>query len=206
MNTAADLQSRTVTGSAEWRLDPKVFRRIAAKWGPVDIDLFATRLNALLSKYISRRPDPFAVAVDALQTAWAEWQGYAFPPFCLLGTCLKKIACEQATLILIVPVWPHQPWYPLLLESLVELLLLPPSPTLLLDPFNQPHPLMLSGNLQLAAWKVSRVASLKQAFQTRLQRSSPLGGAVEPMQHTNLLGRNGSTGASAGKLLPFLPL
>lgn len=88
----------------------------------------------------------------------------------------------------LAPVWPHQPWYPLLLESLVELPLLPPPSSTLLDPFNQPHPLMLSGNLQLTAWKVSRIASLKQVFQTRLWSSSSLGGAVEPMQHTCLPG------------------
>lgn len=65
---------------------------------------------------------------------------------------------------------------------------------------------MLSGNVQLAAWKVSGVASLKQAFQTRLRHLSPLGGAVEPMQHTSLPRREDGTGASEGRLIPFLPL
>ena len=62
--------------------------------------------------------------------------------------------------------WAHQPWYPVLLDTLVEMpILLPLTHSLLLDPFNQPHPLVLSRNL------LER-DSLQRAFRTRLPASS----------------------------------
>lgn len=35
MNTTADLYSRFITGSAEWKLDPQVFQRVAGMFGPI---------------------------------------------------------------------------------------------------------------------------------------------------------------------------
>ena len=121
LNTTADFYSRSITGSAEWKLDPYVFKQVARRFAPIQVDLFATRINTQLEQYISWKPDPFAMAVDALMTPWTNLQGYAFPPFCLLGRCLQKIASEQATIVLIAPVWVHQPWYPAVLDALVEI-------------------------------------------------------------------------------------
>ena len=117
MNITADFQSRTPNGSAEWRLDPSVFQAILQILGPCTVDL---RLNTQLEQYISWRPEPFAIATDALQVPWINLQGYAFPPFCLIGKCLRKAEREQATVLLIAPVWPHQTWYPALLETLID--------------------------------------------------------------------------------------
>jgi len=53
--------------------------------------------------------------------------------------------------VLVAPVWDMQHWYPLLLELLVELpVLLLVSESLLQDLFNT-----VTGQLQLAVWKVS---------------------------------------------------
>ena len=62
---------------------------------------------------------------------------------------------------------------PCSLDALVEIpVLLPLSNSLLLDPFNQPHPLVLSHALKLAAWMVSGKDSLRQEFWNRLLASS----------------------------------
>ena len=199
-----DFYSRSITGSAEWKLDPYVFKQVARRFAPIQVDLFATRINTQLEQYISWKPDPFAMAVDALMTPWTNLQGYAFPPFCLLGRCLQKIASEQATIILIAPVWVHQPWYPAVLDALVEIpVLLPLSDSLLLDPFNQPHPLVLSHALKLAAWMVSGKDSLRQEFRNRLLASSLQAGARVSTLHTNLPGPDGSAGVSRGVWIPF---
>ena len=42
-----------------------IFQEIVCRFGQPDIDLFASRLNHKLEKYISFRPDPNAMAVDA---------------------------------------------------------------------------------------------------------------------------------------------
>ena len=80
--------------SAEWKLNARSFRKICTYLGPCRTDLFATRLNAQLDNYISWRPDPGAMLTDAFQTSWKELEGYAFPPFALIGRCLQKVRAE----------------------------------------------------------------------------------------------------------------
>lgn len=114
--------------------------------GECSVDLFASRLNAQLEQYVSWRPDPNAMATDALQLRWNKWTGYAFPPFCLIRRCLKKVREEKASLVLVAPIWRSQPWYPALLELLIDYpLILPVDPQLLMDPSNNPHPLVVAG-------------------------------------------------------------
>ena len=83
------------------------------------MDLFATRLNNQLGRYVSWRPDPFAVATDAFAISWQGEVGYAFPPFALIGKCLQKVRQEKCTVVLVTPVWDAQPWYPVLLDLLI---------------------------------------------------------------------------------------
>ena len=100
-NITADFQSRSLQSLAEWRLKPQIFNMILQNLSPCNVDLFATRLNAQLSRYISWRPDPFAIATDALQVQWSRMEGYAFPPFCLIGRCLAKTKTEGSSILLI---------------------------------------------------------------------------------------------------------
>ena len=61
----ADYHSRNFNERIEWSLHPTVFRWITQRlWYP-EIDLFASRLNAKVKKFVSWRPDPEACAVDA---------------------------------------------------------------------------------------------------------------------------------------------
>lgn len=206
-NTEADFQSRAIRSSAEWKLDPSAFHRITQRLGPCSVDLFATRINAQLSKYISWKPEPFAMATDALRVTWKGLQGYAFPPFSLIGRCLQKLEREGSEIVLIAPLWPQQLWYPLLMEALTEVpILLPACNHLLTDPFGQLHPLILNQSLQLAAWKVSGQDSPRQAFRTRLLSSSQQDGVKAPMSHINQLGPSGSVGVSRGIPIPLQPL
>lgn len=120
-NERADRLSRLTHDNSDWRLDPAIFRRVEALWGPFTIDLFATRLNAQLPRYFSYRPDPGAVALDALAQPWSTEVGYGNPPFGLAGKVLRKVREEGVTAVLILPVWRSSVWWPLLLELLVEL-------------------------------------------------------------------------------------
>ena len=79
------------------------------------IDLFVSRFNHRLPLYVSPVPDPQAWAVDALSFPWSSLIGYAFPPLPLLGKVVKKARVDRATLILVAPFWPAQPWFPDLL-------------------------------------------------------------------------------------------
>lgn len=97
LNTVADYQSRVFTDSSNWQLRREFFGVINNRWGPLRIDLFADRLNTQLEKYASWKPDPGATQVDSFLMNWQNLEGYAFPPFCLIGRCLGKIRKEECT-------------------------------------------------------------------------------------------------------------
>ena len=78
-------------------------------FGKCAVDLFATRLNTQLELFVSWRPDLNAIGTDTLQPHWDKWIAYAFPPFCLIGRCLRKVREEKASLVLVAPIWRSQP-------------------------------------------------------------------------------------------------
>ena len=67
MNKMADTASRKAYAhDSEWKLNDQIFQILDKKYGPFDVDLFATRLNAQCPNYFSWQPDPNAIATDAL--------------------------------------------------------------------------------------------------------------------------------------------
>ena len=147
------------------------------RWGPLDVDLFATRHNTQLKSFFSYHPDPAALASDALVQSWGDLNCYAFPPFVLLGRVLQKIRQERVKkVILIAPNWTAQVWYPALLQLLVDNpLILPQNVDLLRNPLGEPHPLILQGSLNLTAWKVSGLEESSKTYQLM-----PLISSVQP--------------------------
>ena len=65
VNVRADRLFRWKHDHTDIRLELKVFKMIDRRYGPHSLDLFATRDNRLLDRYVSWRPDPSAVAVNA---------------------------------------------------------------------------------------------------------------------------------------------
>ena len=107
-------------------------------------------------------------------------------------------------MVLVTPVCDVQPWYPVLLDLLIEYpLLLPSHGQLLVDAFNRVHPFVLRDQLQLATWKLSGRPTLQREFQNELKSSSGLDGAKVPIQRTSQVGPGGLTGVLRGKLIPF---
>ena len=119
-----------------------------------DIDLFATRLNHKVNKYISWKPDPFAMAVDAFTVNWNGYTPYIFPPFSLIAKILQKIEMDQVQdVIMIVPLWTTQPWFSKLLRMLTCCpLIISRDHRNLLHPVKKEHGLT---KMQLAACKLS---------------------------------------------------
>ena len=86
LNKEADILSRQSHGwKSEWQLETKVVRRIDHTVGPLEIDLFASRLNHQCEKYISWHTFPATMAIDAFQSPWTNAKLYASPPFSVLG-------------------------------------------------------------------------------------------------------------------------
>ena len=108
-NKMADAESRKLRDNLEWSLHDTLFEKITAKFGKPDIDLFASRANFKVVKYISYYPDPDATGVDAFATSWSDLQFYAFPPFAIISKVISKIENEKAEGILVVPIFTTRP-------------------------------------------------------------------------------------------------
>ncbi|XP_056408500.1 uncharacterized protein LOC130311793 [Hyla sarda] len=84
-NIVADWNSRYLIDNSDWKLDHQIFLQINSLWGPLSIDLFASRLNRQIPQFFSWRPDPEALGVDAFLQFWPPSTLYAFPPFALIS-------------------------------------------------------------------------------------------------------------------------
>ena len=207
LNTIADRESRIFLDRSNWKLSQTIFQQINKIWGTLEVDLFADRLNAQTCKYISWKPDPYAITVDALTINWAPIRGYAFPPFCMIARCLAKVLRDVADLIIITPHWPAQPWFAQALMMSADFpVLLPPVEDLLLSPQGEKHPLVQSNHLTLIAWKVSGNVSKQKGFLEMLPLSSLNRDDRERSWLTEAPGRSGVAGLVKGRLIHFKPL
>ena len=130
--------------------------------------------------------------------------GYANPPWNLVGRVLNRAQLQQVTLVLVAPVHKSQPWYPILLEVLVDFpILLPYMEDLIIPTHPEGVPAVLP---QLAAWLISGNVSKTKKFRRRAQscclhhgdRSLP-----NPMTHYS---GSGLTGVINGTQIPFQDL
>ena len=113
LNVIADKLSRhNQVTQTEWSLSQEVFNLLCSRWVQSQVDLFATRFNHKLPKFVSLVPDPTAWAVVALSLPWENLDVYAFRPVSLLNQVLSKVmdqGCRR--MILIAPGWLNMPWF-----------------------------------------------------------------------------------------------
>ena len=127
----------------EWKLDTVISKAVQAKLGACDsVDLFASRVNNQLDRYVAWQPDPGAWQIDACSLDWNEFSPYCFPPFCLIPRTLQRLELTEAECTLIVPLWITQPWYTKLLHLLIDTsVLLPERKNLVSKPLTgKAHP------------------------------------------------------------------
>ena len=151
-NILADQESRLHAKRLEWKLNPKIFLSICSALDITpNIDLFASRINFQLKPFVSYRPDPEAIAVDAFCLDWSDYLFYAFPPFAVIPQVLQKIISDKATGLLIVPDWPNQAWYPIFMIHSSKVISIPSSKDLLHLPSHPTEVHPLQNTLQLLA-------------------------------------------------------
>ena len=121
LNDEADYESRKNEFRLEWKLDESIFHDIMTHFNfRPDIDLFASRLNTQLPRFVSYRPDPEALHVNAFTISWEEQNMYIFPPFSCISKVIQRMNYEHVSAIIIVPNWPNQPWYPCLMNIVTK--------------------------------------------------------------------------------------
>ena len=201
-NVVADKESRVKNIDTEWMLQPSVFSHLCDIFSTPRIDLFASRINAQLPCYVAWRPDPYSVSTNAFTISWANGLCYAFPPFSVISRVLRKLVVERATLLMILPVWPTQVWFPRALQLLSDTPILLPRDCLTLpqDPSHR-HP--LAAKLVLAAMVLSGNPSRTGDYRRRLQDSSFRPGELERNVSTGVISRDGCVFVSSGKLIRF---
>ena len=120
-NVVADRESRLDKRDIEWQLNKSVFDKVNRIFGPFEIDLFASRLNNQVANYVSWKCDPGAWAIDALLVDWQSLrQMHAFPPFSLLPAVFQKMDREKVDVLVILPLWTTQSWWPQMLQRLIS--------------------------------------------------------------------------------------
>ena len=201
LNEVADTESRVMIDRSDWKLNPAIFRRINQVMGPVQIDLFASRLTTQCQRYFSWRPDPYAEATDAFLQDWSQVKGYANPPWNLVGRVLAHVQSQQAQVVLVAPVWKTQPWYPLLLSMLVQFpFLINQGPEVIV---HQPQPVL---DTQLAVWNISGRDTESRSFRRTLPRSCSSLGEPRLTGRTTHCSQSGIAGVVNGTQIPFLAL
>ena len=208
-NKEADKKSRQFNLTAEWMITSKTFENICKVFGRPDIDLFATRLNKRIERYVSWKPEPECVAVDAFTLNWRDFDFiYCFPPFSIIRRVLAKIRNDKLeTALIVVPYWTTQSWFPTLTGMMCAIpriitatkqhLILPGHPEV-------QHP--LCPKLRLMITTISGNISKVEDFQKKLEAFYwPPGGKVLEGDTTTSLD-NGNYFVVNGKKIHMLPL
>ena len=205
-NVGADESSRNFNMELEWMFSKQIFQKILSHFDDLQIDLFASRLNAQLENYVSWKPDPMAKHIDAFCVNWTQYVFYAFPPFCLISRCVQKIVQEQATGVLVIPMWPSQAYFPAVMNLLIDIpLLVKASARNLVHPkLSSPHP--LSHNLVLMVCKLSGNPYLSTEFLQKLPMSSCSLGEKVPKSNTMFTSISGCSFVAKGHVIQCIQL
>lgn len=201
-NTEADRESRVRNIDMEWMLDHTIFYKLCQMYSVPDIDLFATRINAQLDTFVSWKPDPDACHTNAFTMSWSRGLNYAFPPFSIIGSMLQKMLEDEATILVILPLWPTQVWFPKALQFLVEGPVVLPRQCITLpqDP-SRTHP--RAATLRLTAMLLSGNLSKVKVFRRKLQNFYIDHGEMRQNDSIGHISKDGCYFVSMGKLIHF---
>ena len=132
---------------------------------------------------------------------------YIFPPFSLIPRILSKIKSDTVEkAIIIVPFWPTQSWFSLLISVIISLpVRLPRHSDLIVMPTTrETNPLFRKTDFIAAV--LSGNPSLIEDFRKTLVISSPPAGEKGPTSSTICVGESGFFGVVDNLPIPFIHL
>ncbi|KAA6364433.1 MAG: hypothetical protein EZS28_040041, partial [Streblomastix strix] len=86
------------------------------------INTFSNRRNRKFRRFVSLSQDKWAVAQDCLSISWQLEVPYLHPPIPLIQQTLNKLIKEKIQALMILPYWPSQPWWSVLLKIAPKLI------------------------------------------------------------------------------------
>ena len=165
------------------------------------IDLFASRVNRKVCRYYAFYVEPDSGGTDAFSFNWHHEFFYAFPPFSIIQTVLRKIENEQAEGVIIAPLFTTQPWFTRLLRILVsDPLALPTTKNALYFPYRR-KTIPEIPDVKLLACHVSGNRSKIEAYRKTLQRCSSNHGEMAPGKTMIIKSHYGQHFVINGKLI-----
>ena len=203
-NCTADTDSREFSDDSEWMVSDFVFKIITDLFGTPEIDLFATRLNHKLLIYVSWKPDPYFVSINAFSVSWSQSYMYYFHPFSVMWKVLKKIRDDKAEAIVITPYWPTQSWFPAALQMCIAQPLVFGSRHLQQPRTIKKHP--LSPKMELLALHVSGDILKTNLFRQRQKKLSLHPGRIVHRPDMPQSLKNGKPFVIKGVSIPCLRL
>ncbi|XP_071145224.1 uncharacterized protein [Mytilus edulis] len=206
LNIEADKLSRKLNDDIEWTLKTELFEKLQSTVGTMHIDLFASRLNNRTTQYVSYKPDPHAIAIDAFTIKWTNNNFYyIFPPFSVIGQVLQKIIKDKLDkVVLIAPLWPTQIWFPQLLHQISQQsYILPKNSLFLPQDLKRIHPI---SNLRLGAFILSGKAWKIKDFQHSLPTSFYNLGGNPQENNMGLISKDGCVFQIKDKLIHLIHL
>ena len=170
LNQEADTESRDRNNSGEWALSQQIFDYILNFFEVIPtIDLFATRINFKIRKFVSWFPDPLAYKTNTFLHSFPNELFYAYPPINCIERFLQKVELELMEGIVVVPCWSTQSFLPSLAKLLVDFpICLRWRPQLISHPQVDQHP--LGKRLRLIACHISNKASQTKVFRRKLYK------------------------------------
>ena len=99
---------------------------------------------------------------------------YCFLPLLSNLADLNRLILQQSSMTMIVPCWEQRPWYPILIDHLVDLPVLLPTKDIVSNPVNGKA--INNAIFKLMACTISGKNSKRKAFQERLETLSQKGG------------------------------
>ena len=158
-------------------------------------------LQALLPASGLCELEPGAMACDAFSLNWTHLNGYANPPWNLIGKVLSQTRAQKTRLVLITPLWKAQPWYPALLNMTTQTPILLPNRRDLFQPTHQSNKPDIYP--RLVAWTISGIDTEAKEFQATLQNCYwPHGDKSHPNRMTHC-SQSGQAGVVNGVVIPF---
>ena len=141
----ADLPSRR-QDSSDWTFRPRMRAQLRALWPrEFTLDPFACARTTMAPTWCSLHDDEGGIAADGFCTSWSGETVFLNPPWRDLARVLRKIFEDRTCGVLVIPRWPSQHWWPLLLRLRASWHGLPPPRHCVLplhrgriDPFAQP--------------------------------------------------------------------
>jgi ribonuclease HI len=103
----------------DWMISRHVFRTLDQMWGPHTCDRFASNMNHQTLCYNDRQMNTFT-------QDWEHHVNWLVPPFRLIGNALRMVAQSRSRATIIIPWWPAQTWWPLLMSMALQYVPLAP--------------------------------------------------------------------------------